>query len=144
MSKKNIVRSFFGTLVAATRHSVFVHPDNFWGRRCHTLALSGNGAALFLLGSFMGKSDDPIGTLQASSYFFVPFLGGIFAAGLAAVWGVVGSEGVRLYEIGKSSNSKLSMLGNLMATLGIGNLSVLTLTSLGCFLWGVIRLSGVF
>ena len=63
-------------------------PDGFWIRRLQTYSISGNSAALLLLGSFMNKSDTPIATLQDEAAYFLPFVIGLLASIMAAVFGL--------------------------------------------------------
>jgi len=60
--------------------------DEFWLRRLHTFALSGNAASLILLGTFMNSTAQPIQSLQSSRLYFVPFLAGILSSMLAALF----------------------------------------------------------
>ena len=78
-------------------HGTFIYNkqtnvEGFWIRRLHTLMMGGNGAALVLLGSFIGKTDNPIPELQENIFYFVPFVVGIIFTALAAFVGVTIDE----------------------------------------------------
>jgi len=73
-------------------------PDNVWLIKAHSLALTGNGAALILLGSFMNKSAIPIAALQSNVNYFLPFVCGVLAAGLASFFGIICSNEFQLEQ----------------------------------------------
>ena len=81
--------------------------DQYWIRRLHTIALSGNGAALILLGTFMNKSDFPIQQIQASKQYFIPFIIGLVFALICAVTGVTTSRAYELRELMYSKSREL-------------------------------------
>ena len=81
--------------------------DEYWIRRLHTIALSGNGAALVLLGTFMNKSELPIEQIQASKQYFIPFIVGLFFALICAVTGVTTSRAHELKTLMYGSSNEV-------------------------------------
>ena len=104
--------------------------EGFWLKRVHTLVLSGNGAALVLLGSFMGKSTAPIETLQASKAYFIPFLIGTLIAAVTAFIGVYVEELSKRSEDTPKTRLKVSTV----------TMTLFLIASAVCFIWGLYNL----
>jgi len=85
--RKKLLRAFRDSIIPP-RYMQNDTPDGFWIRRLQTYSISGNSAALLLLGSFMNKSDTPIAALQDEAAYFLPFVVGLLASIMAAVFGL--------------------------------------------------------
>ena len=62
--------------------------QSFWAKKLHTLVTTGNGAALVLIGGFIGKEAGAISSFQENIVYFIPFLLGLFFSGVAVIAGI--------------------------------------------------------
>lgn len=73
-----------------------VNTQEFWAKRLHTLAITGNGAAVVLLGSLIENSKDitAIQSIKEDVWFFIPFIFGIISCAFAAINGALETENI--------------------------------------------------
>ena len=72
--------------------NLYLEPDDPILIKLQTLTLSGNGAALILLGSYMNKSDTPIAVLQDHAVYFLPFIIALSIATFGVFAGIFASS----------------------------------------------------